>query len=97
MHWEALVTVRHGHGGVEVEGWTVDREILVDSRYDLMACGPSDGKEVKDVFGRPGARVGERVGTLKTSNCWWRLVPGSRSKLGNWKLSGHYTSITMWR
>ena len=20
-------------------------------------CGPSDGKEVKDVFGRPGARV----------------------------------------
>ena len=21
-------------------------------------CGPSDGKEVKDVFGRPGARVG---------------------------------------
>ena len=21
------------------------------------ACGPSDGKEVKDVFGRPGARV----------------------------------------
>ena len=25
----------------------------------LTACGPSDGKEVKDVFGRPGARVGE--------------------------------------
>ena len=23
----------------------------------LTACGPSDGKEVKDVFGRPGARV----------------------------------------
>ena len=24
---------------------------------NLTACGPSDGKEVKDVFGRPGARV----------------------------------------
>ena len=24
----------------------------------LTACGPSDGKEVKDVFGRPCARVG---------------------------------------
>ena len=23
----------------------------------LTACGPSDGKELKDVFGRPGARV----------------------------------------
>ena len=23
----------------------------------LTACGPSDGKEVKDVFGRPGACV----------------------------------------
>ena len=23
----------------------------------LTACGPSDGKEIKDVFGRPGARV----------------------------------------
>ena len=25
--------------------------------YTFTACGPSDGKEVKDVFGRPGARV----------------------------------------
>ena len=23
----------------------------------MSACGPSDGKEVKDIFGRPGARV----------------------------------------
>ena len=28
-----------------------------DSPLTLTACGPSDGKEVKDVFGRPGARV----------------------------------------
>ena len=29
-----------------------------DSRHTLTACVPSDGKEVKDVCGRPGARVG---------------------------------------
>ena len=29
-----------------------------DFRHPLIACGPSDDKEVKDVFGRPGARVG---------------------------------------
>ena len=28
------------------------------SRHTITACGPSDGKEVKDVFGHPGARVG---------------------------------------
>ena len=28
-----------------------------DSLLNLIACGPSEGKEVKDVFGRPGARV----------------------------------------
>ena len=28
-----------------------------DSPLTLTACGPSNGKEVKDVFGRPGARV----------------------------------------
>ena len=33
-------------GGIEVAGWTADQEILV--RF-LPACGPSDGKEVKDV------------------------------------------------
>ena len=44
-------------GGVEVAGWTVDRKIRVQSRLTLTACGPSDGKEVKDIFGRPGARV----------------------------------------
>ena len=45
-------------GGVEVAGWTVDREIRVRLPAALTACGPSDGKEVKDVFGRPGTRVG---------------------------------------
>ena len=48
-----------GHrGGVEVVGWTVDRRIRFDIRLTVTAFGPSDDKEVKDVFGRPGARVG---------------------------------------
>ena len=45
-------------GGVEVAGWTLDRRSGFDSRHALTVCGPSDGKEVKDVFRRPGARVG---------------------------------------
>ena len=45
-------------GRVEVACWTVDREIRVDSRHSLTACGPSNGKKVKDVFGRPSAQVG---------------------------------------
>ena len=40
-----------------VAGWTLDRRSGFDSPLTLTACGPSDGKEVKDVFGRPGARV----------------------------------------
>ena len=49
-----LPGTRARRDGVEVAGWTVDRK----TRLTLTACGPSDGKEVKDVFGRPGARVG---------------------------------------
>ena len=48
-------------GGIEVAGWTVDRTIQFDSRHTLTTCGPSNGKEVKDIFGRPGAHV--RVGS----------------------------------
>ena len=36
---------------------------MLQHRHTLTACGPSDGKEVKDVFGRPGARV--RVGSAR--------------------------------
>ena len=42
-------------GGAEVAGW-IGRSGF-DFRLTLTAHGPSDGKEVKDVFGRPGARV----------------------------------------
>ena len=34
------------------------RESGFDSWHTLTACGSSDDKEVKGVFGRPGARVG---------------------------------------
>ena len=45
-------------GGVEVMVWTVEKTTGFDSRHTLTACGPSDGTEVEDVFGRSGARVG---------------------------------------
>ena len=63
-------------GGVELAGRTVDWTIRV-----LYPAYPHPyGKEVKDVFGRPGARLGGRLDTLKITSCPWRWVPGSRSK-----------------
>ena len=46
------------HGGLDVAGWTMDKEIRV--RFlaytsALCVCWPSDDKEVKDVFGLPSA------------------------------------------
>ena len=43
--------------GSEEAGWTLVGRSGFDSPLSLTACGPSDGKEVKDVIGRPGARV----------------------------------------
>ena len=40
-------------GGVEVAGWTVDRESTFDPRRTPTSRAPSNGNEVKDVFGRP--------------------------------------------
>ena len=39
---------------------TSNHNVLLKTVLSLQKSGPSDGKEVKDVFGRPGARV--RVG-----------------------------------
>ena len=33
------------------------RRSRFNSLHTVTACGPSDGKEVKDVLGHPGARV----------------------------------------
>ena len=45
-------------GGVEVTNCTADRTIRVRiPTYPHRVCGPSDGMEGKDVFGRPGARA----------------------------------------
>ena len=44
-------------GGVEVAGWALDRMIRVWFPAYPHRVGLSDGKEVKDVFERPGARV----------------------------------------
>ena len=43
----------------------MDLEIRVDSRYTLTGCGSFDDKEVKDVFGRSGARVSVEVGSAR--------------------------------
>ena len=45
------------HGGAEVADWTLDRKIRVRFPAYPHRVWASDGKEVKDVFGRPGARV----------------------------------------
>ena len=57
-----------------------------DFPLTLTACGPSDGKEVKDVFGRG------RLGTLKTSSCLWFGCPAAGQNLDTGHLSRHYIS-----
>ena len=49
----------------------------------LTACGPSDGKEVKDVFGRPGARVD--IGSARKRSLAAHGV-GARQQVKIWKL-----------
>ena len=52
-------TVRHNRrGGVEETGWTVDKKIRVRFPVNPRRMWASDVKEIKDIFGRPVARVG---------------------------------------
>ena len=45
------------HFGIESK--TIHRfHMVLDYCFEFTVCGPSDGNEVKDVFGRPGAYVG---------------------------------------
>ena len=71
-------------GGVEVAGWTVDRKTRVRFPHTLTACGPSDGKEVKDVFGRPGARVGVGSVCLRPLADHGVGCPAAGQNLENW-------------
>ena len=48
-------------GGGNYYGGKILYNTGFDSRLALTACGPSDGREVKDIIGRPDARV--RVGS----------------------------------
>ena len=50
------ITCAH-RGGVVVAALTVVREIRIRFLVTLTAYGSSDGKEVKDIFEGPGARV----------------------------------------
>ena len=91
VKWSQNVLIRHyggmtlnelhaRRGGVEVADWTVDE---FDSLHTLIACGTSDDKEVKDVFGRSSARVGvgsarlrplAAHGVMSWQQVWiWRL------------------------
>ena len=51
--WLSYNAVARLHG-VVIAGWTVDKNF----RHILTVRGPSDDKEVKDVFARPGAHFG---------------------------------------
>ena len=77
-------------GGVEVAGWTLDGRPGFDSRLTLTACGPSDGKELKDVFGRPGARVGEGSARLRPLAVHGVGCPAAGQNLETGQLSRHY-------
>ena len=63
---------------------------MFDSRRILTVGGPSDGKEVKYVFGRPGARVG--VGSVCKRPLTFRDVwcPAAGLYLETGQLSRHF-------
>ena len=53
-------------GGVDVTDCTADWTIRVRfPTHPHRVCWPSDGKEVKDVFGRAGARIGVSLARLR--------------------------------
>ena len=76
-------------GGVEIAGWTLDRKIrfrFPAYPHRVWALWWHGGK---DVFGRPGARVG--VGSArKTPSCLWRGCPAAGQNLEFGHLSRHF-------
>ena len=63
---------------------------MFNSPLTLTVCGLSDGKEVKDVFGRPGARVGVGSARLRplVAHGVGCLAAGQNLETG--QLSRHY-------
>ena len=68
-------------GGIQVMYMTGSDN---DSRLTLTACELSDGKEVKDVFGRPGAHVGVGSARLRPLAAHCVGCPAADPNLENW-------------
>ena len=64
--------------------WTVDRKTRVRFPAYFTACGPSDGKEVKDASGCLGARVGEGSAHLGPLAAHGVGCPAAGQNLENW-------------
>ena len=71
-------------GGAEVAGWTLDREDPGSiPRLPSPRVGPLMARRLKDVFGRPGARV--EVGSARLRPLAAHGV-GARQQVKIWKL-----------
>ena len=66
------------------------QEIQVRSRHTLTVCGPSDGKEVTDVFGRPVAPVGVGSARLRPLAAHGVGCPAADLNVETGQLSRHY-------
>ena len=76
-------------GGAEVAGWTLVRKIRIlfpAYPHSVWALSWQGGKRRLRTSWYP---CRGRLGTLKTPSCTGRLVPGSRSKFGNWTSVRH--------
>ena len=80
-----------GHSGcIEVVGWTVIGRSGFNSQHILTACGPSDGKEVKDVFELSGASVGIGLVRYRPPTTHGVGCPAAGLNLQTRQLSRHY-------
>ena len=88
-----VVSVTEGPGfevGGSGIGWSDDPVFEPRCRLTMSGC-TSDGKEVKDVFGRPKMCLG-RFRTVKKPKCQWRGCPTAGDNLdSDWMtISRHY-------
>ena len=66
------------------------KRLPIDSRHTLTACESCDGKEVKDVCVRPGARVGVGSARQRPLAAHGVGCPAASQNLETWQLSRHY-------